>query len=109
VQLETQLNTANKENAGSSEPELMEGTPGTHMSMEVGMQYPVLERSFESMSTNDWIMSQSTAPAMMLDQEIMPNLDLGLAESFSWEMMSQGVEEPMPTQEAMDELYDSRS
>lgn len=41
---------------------------------------------------------------MIPDPEIMPNLDLNLDESFSWEMISLGLEEPMPMQEAIDEL-----
>lgn len=85
----------------------MQDEPGAPMSMEAGIQYSVPEGSYETMPTNDFIMPPGTTPEMMLDQEVMANLDLGLDTSFSWEMISQGVEEPMPMQEAIDELYES--
>ncbi|KAK4694213.1 hypothetical protein P7C71_g3331, partial [Lecanoromycetidae sp. Uapishka_2] len=46
----------------------------------------------------------SMAPGMMPDPEIIPNMDINLDESFSWEMISLGLEEPMPMQEAIDEF-----
>ncbi len=57
-------------------------------------------------TTTDPLMLPTTsmAPGMIPDPEIMPNLDLNLDESFSWEMISLGLEEPMPMQEAIDEL-----
>ena len=45
-------------------------------------------------------------PEMMQGQDFMPQLDLNLDQSFSWEMIGLGLEEPMPMQEAVDELYD---
>jgi hypothetical protein len=35
----------------------------------------------------------------------LPTTDLGLDADFSWEMISLGLEEPLPTQDVMDELY----
>jgi len=108
VQLETQLKTNDNKDAKPSEPELMQDEPGAPMSMEVGMQYSLSKVPFDSMPTNEPTMLRDTPVGMMQDQEIMANLDLGLDTSFSWEMIGLGVEEPMPTQKAIDELYDSR-
>lgn len=47
-------------------------------------------------------MAANTIP----DPQMMENLDLGLDANFSWEMIGLGLEEPMPMQEAIDELYD---
>ncbi len=47
----------------------------------------------------------SMATNRMPDPPMMDNLDLGLDTNFSWEMIGLGLEEPMPTQEAVDELY----
>ena len=44
-------------------------------------------------------------PEMVPDPQIMPNFDLSLDANFSWEMIGLGLEEPMPMQEAIDELY----
>lgn len=70
------------------------------------MQMP--EGSYDSMqTTTDPLMLPITsmAPGMMPDPEMMPNMGLNLDDSFSWEMISLGLEEPMPMQEAIDELY----
>lgn len=40
-----------------------------------------------------------------VDKQTLPEVDLGLDPSFSWEMIGLGLEEPMPMQEAIDELY----
>ena len=45
------------------------------------------------------------APDVLPDSQMMNNLDLGLDSTFSWEMIGLGLEEPMPLQEAIDELY----
>ena len=44
-------------------------------------------------------------PGMSPDPQLMGNLDLGLDANYSWEMIGLGLEEPMPMQEAIDELY----
>ena len=76
--------------------------------MQTGMQpqLSITGGSYDSMPTNDPIMLPVTnmAPVMMPDKDFMPQIDLGLDESFSWEMIALGLEEPMPTQEAVDEL-----
>ena len=80
------------------------------MGRETEMQQPMPGVSYDSMPTNDPIMLPVTnmAPIMMPDSEFVPQVDLNLDQSFSWEMIGLGLEEPMPTQEAIDELYDFR-
>lgn len=76
--------------------------------MQSGMQQSMPGVSYDSMPTNDPIMMPITtmAPEMMADSEFIPQMDLQLDQSFSWEMIGLGLEEPMPTPEAVDELYD---
>jgi len=53
-------------------------------------------------------MLDNMATNTMPDPQMMENLDLGLDATFSWEMIGLGLEEPMPMQEAVDELYGRR-
>ena len=39
----------------------------------------------------------------------VPDIDLAIDENFTWEMIGLGLEEPLPTQEAVDELYGANS
>ena len=51
-------------------------------------------------------MTNNLGSDMLPDSELMGSLDLGgLDANFSWEMIGLGLEEPMPLQEASDELY----
>lgn len=112
--METQLESKAKKTK-PTEQSMQEEPPQTEFShapyhpsnVEMsGIQMP--EVSFDPMQTTTesfQLPVTSMAPGMMPDSEIMPNLDLNLDESFSWEMISLGLEEPMPTQEAIDELY----
>lgn len=81
---------------------------GGSIGMQGAMQQSILGGPYDSMPTNDNIMlpNPNMAPMMMPDQEYVPQIDLNLDHSFSWEMIGLGLEEPMPTQEAVDELYD---
>lgn len=47
-------------------------------------------------------------PDMMQDAQILPDFNLSLDANFSWEMIGLGLEEPMPMQEAIEELYDNQ-
>ena len=38
------------------------------------------------------------------NNDFAPDMSFGLDDNFSWEMIGLGLEEPLPTQEAMDEL-----
>ena len=72
------------------------------------MQHSMPSASYDSLPTSEPIMLPMTdlGPEMMQGQDFMPQLDLNLDQSFSWEMIGLGLEEPMPMQEAVDELYD---
>lgn len=35
---------------------------------------------------------------------MVPDMDLNIDENFTWEMIGLGLEEPLPTQEAIDDL-----
>lgn len=76
--------------------------------MQAGMQGAMPGVSYDSMPTNDHIMLPITnlASEMMPNPDYVPQIDLNLDQSFSWEMVSLGLQEPMPTQEAVDDLYD---
>ncbi len=110
--LKTQYNKKSK-NTNESEqhgvPEVTFAT-GEPMGMQAGMQQSMPGASYDSMPTNDPVMLPITNMAleMMPDPEFIPQMDLNLDHSFSWEMIALGLEEPMPTQEAVDELYDLR-
>lgn len=106
VQLEAELETNDNKDAKPSEPEAMQDESSAPMNLELGMQYSLSEGPFDSMPTNDPTILRETPVGTMQDQEIMTNLDLGFDTSVSWEMIGLGVEEPMPTQKAIDELYD---
>lgn len=80
--------------------------PVEPMGTQAGVQQSMAGVSYDSMPTNDPVMLPITsmAPVMMPDKEFIPQTDLDLEQSFSWEMIGLGLEEPMPTQEAVDEL-----
>ena len=64
-------------------------------------------REYSPLPENDPIMMPAASnmpPDMIPDARMMSNLDLGLDASYSWEMIGLGLEEPMPMQEAIDEL-----
>ena len=79
---------------------------GEPIGVQMGMQESMPGVSYDSVPTNDPIMLPITnvAPDIMPDPDFVPQLDLDLDQSFSWEMIGLGLEEPMPTQEAVDEL-----
>lgn len=98
-------NTNDSEQYGVSEIVFETGEP---LGMQAGMHQSITNVSYDSIPTNDPIMLSITNmdPEMMPDQDFVPQIDLNLDQSFSWEMIGLGLEEPMPTQEAVDELYD---
>ena len=113
--MEGKLKSQYKKSKAVNEPE-QRGVPettfatGEPMGMQAGMQQSMPSVSYDSLPTNDPIMLPMTdlAPEMMPDPEFMPQMELNLDQSFSWEMIGLGLEEPMPTQEAVDELYELR-
>ena len=44
-------------------------------------------------------------PEAMNTSDFAPDMSFGLDDNFNWEMIGLGLEEPMPTQQAVDELY----
>ena len=44
-------------------------------------------------------------PEAMTTSDFAPDMSFGLDDNFSWEMIGLGLEEPLPMQEAIDELY----
>ena len=74
-----------------------------------GISAPPRQPSIPEEQSNDPLMmpmTNSLGPDILPDSELMGNLDLGgLDANFSWEMIGLGLEEPMPLQEASDELY----
>ena len=47
----------------------------------------------------------SAIPEAMATSNFAPEMNFTLDDNFSWEMIGLGLEEPMPEQEAIDELY----
>ena len=80
------------------------------MGMQPGMQQSMPSASYDSLPTSDSIMLPMTdiGPEMIPGPEYVSQMDLNLDQTFSWEMIGLGLEEPMPMQEAVDELYDLR-
>ena len=108
--LKTQNNNKSK---NSNEPEQYGVSEivfeiGEPMGMQAGMHQSITNVPYDSMPTNDPTMLSVTNmdQEMRPDQDFVPQIDLNLDQSFSWEMIGLGLEEPMPTQEAVDELYD---
>ena len=83
---------------------------GEPMGMQPGMQQSMPSASYDSLPTNDPIMLPMTdlGPEMIPGPEFVSQMDLNLDQTFSWEMIGLGLEEPMPMQEAVDELYELR-
>lgn len=48
----------------------------------------------------------STSGASPQDPIIPDSLNMGLDEDFSWEMIGLGLDEPLPQQDIIDELFD---
>ena len=69
------------------------------LDMQNGVQFSLSEAPNDpfSISANG---AQSSNPDLLN----IPEPSLGIDDSFSWEMIGLGLEEPMPTQEAIDEL-----
>ena len=85
-------------------------TTGEPMGMQSGMQQSMPSASYDSLPTNEPNMLPMTdlGPEMIPGPEYVSQIDLNLDQTFPWEMIGLGLEEPMPMQEAVDELYDLR-
>ena len=78
------------------------------MGMRPEMQQSMPGASYDSFPTNEPMMLPMTdlGPEMIPGPEYISKIELNLDQTFSWEMIGLGLEEPMPMQEAVDELYD---
>ena len=78
------------------------------MGMQPGMQQSMPSASYDSLPTNEPVLLPMTdlGPEMIPGSDFVSQIDLNLDQSFSWEMIALGLEEPMPMQEAVDELYE---
>ena len=72
----------------------------------VGMDQSMTEGTFDPIPDAEHPIP--LPPDMMPDAQILPDFNLSLDANFSWEMIGLGLEEPMPMQEAIEELYDNR-
>ena len=108
--LKTQYNKKAKSANDAEQPPAPETVfpTGEPMAMQAGMQQSMPSASYDPIPTNDPIMLpiSNMASDMMPAPVFAPQIDLDLDQSFSWEMIGLGLEEPMPTQEAVDELYE---
>ena len=66
---------------------------------------PMTDQPFHSHSPYSGSASNPIPEAMNTTSDFAPDMSFGLEDNFSWEMIGLGLEEPMPTQEATDELY----
>lgn len=69
-----------------------------HISQSTGIQEP-MDKYYEA-STNGNGSSERISPAASAIPEVTPGFD----PSISWDMVGLGLEEPLPTQQAIDEL-----
>ena len=77
---------------------------GSPVGMHAGMDQSMPDETFDAIPD-----AQHPIPLpsdMMSDAQLISNFDLSLDANFSWEMIGLGLEEPMPMQEAIDEMYD---
>ena len=71
-----------------------------------GAAFPMPETSMDPLSTSEsyTMVGGSFVPDLSQDMLHVSEPGLDLDDSFSWEMIGLGLEEPMPTQEAIEEL-----
>lgn len=103
----------NDSNAAPASPKQsgMSNTAAFGASDSMGMQ---IEMQQETMLAGQFApsMQTSTGPfplplssmAPEVTPDFLPGMNLEIDDSFSWEMIGLGLEEPMPMQEAVDEL-----
>lgn len=99
AQVETQLKTKDTASPPAVEPNTL-----TTYTAQDSSSYPSFDprvMSIDMSAPMDGLLSnfEDSAP------NIIPDIDLAIDENFSWEMIGLGLEEPLPCQEAVDELY----
>lgn len=91
----------NQNNFSSVIPELDET-----MDLQPDTTYSMGEGTLRPITSNDPFTIPVTGVGSNLSPDLlsMPDIGLGMGDNYSWEMIGLGLEEPMPTQEAIDEL-----
>lgn len=100
AQVETQLKTKDTANPPAVEPNALPTSAEQNTSPYAAFDPEVMNIDMSApmdglLNTNNF---EDPAP------NIIPDIDLAIDENFSWEMIGLGLEEPLPCQEAVDEL-----
>ena len=69
---------------------------------------PVISGPYTTMGASNspaYAPTSSAVPEVMTMNDFAPEMNFNLDDNFSWEMIGLGLEEPLPQQEAIDELY----
>ena len=76
------------------------------MDLQNDTTYSLGEGTLNPIASNEPFTMPATGMASDMNPDLlnMPDIGLGMDDNFSWEMIGLGLEEPMPMQEAIDEL-----
>ena len=76
------------------------------MDMRNDTTYSMGEGTLNPIGSNDPFTVPATGISGDVNSDLLniPDIGLGLDDNFSWEMIGLGLEEPMPMQEAIDDL-----
>lgn len=76
------------------------------MDLQPDTTYSMGEGTLRPITSNDPFTIPTTGVGADLSPDLlnMPDISFGMDNSYSWEMIGLGLEEPMPMQEAIDEL-----
>ena len=76
------------------------------MDLQNDTTYSMGEGTLHPITSNEPFTLPATDMSSDLNPDLLniPDIGLGMDDNFSWEMIGLGLEEPMPTQEAIDEL-----
>jgi len=104
AQVETQL----KKDSGSPPPAPSTQSPAmptnTTQSATSYIAYDGGSINVDMAMPMDGLLSTANNFVASPSANMIPDIDLAIDENFSWEMIGLGLEEPLPTQEAVDEL-----
>ena len=76
------------------------------MDLQPDTTYSMGEGTLKPIASNDPFTLPVTGMGSTMSPELlnMPDISLGMDDNYPWEMIGLGLEEPMPMQEAIDEL-----
>jgi hypothetical protein len=104
AQVETQL----KKDSGSPSAAPLTQSPAmltnTTQSATSYIAYDAGSMNVDMAMPMDGLLSTANNFAASPTANMIPDIDLAIDENFSWEMIGLGLEEPLPTQDAVDEL-----